>query len=146
MSGPYDDIIDLPHPVSATHPQMPRENRAAQFSPFAALTGYEGAIHETARLTDARKEFDESALAAVDMKLQILADAVATHPEVAVTHYIQDEKKEGGAYITSTGALKKVDAYERAIVLMDGRSIAMEDVLEIECALFGMLMRPDDTT
>lgn len=140
MSGPYDDIIRLPHHVSATRPQMSRENRAAQFSPFAALTGYDAAIRETARLTDARMELNEDTLAALDMKLGILADKLDDHPEIAVTYFQPDEKKEGGAYGIAAGMLKKIDDYARVLVFMDGKRIAIENILEIEGAMFKSLM------
>lgn len=136
MNGPYDDIIDLPHPVSARRPQMPRETRAAQFSPFAALTGYEDAIEETARLTDERIELAEGRVADLDIKLNILADRMVDHPSIAVTYFQPDEKKQGGAYLTAAGAVKKIDDVERVIVLMSGERIAIADILEIEGALF----------
>lgn len=133
---PYDDIIDLPHHVSDTRPQMSRENRAAQFAPFAALTGYDAAIKETARLTDERIELSESAIAELDMKLSLLADMIAAHPEVTVTYFQPDEKKQGGAYVVATDALKIIDDYERTIILMDGKKIAIEDIVEVECEMF----------
>ncbi|MFV0353410.1 MAG: hypothetical protein ACK5JF_14065 [Oscillospiraceae bacterium] len=136
MRGKYDDIINLPHPVSATRPQMSLANRAAQFSPFAALTGFEAAIAETGRLTDGRIELAEGTIAALDRKLGILADAVDTKPEIAITYFLQDERKEGGAYVTVTGTAKKIDGFERAIVLADGKKIAIVDILELEGKLF----------
>lgn len=135
MSGPYDDIILLSHHVSSRHPQMPRENRAAQFSPFAALTGYEESLRESARGTTAKRELDEDARAMLDMKLHILTDAVDARPEVSVVYFERDPKKEGGAYVTATGALKKIDVHVYELVLMDGRRIDMNDVWDIDCAL-----------
>lgn len=137
--GPYDDIIDLPHHVSATRPQMPIANRAAQFSPFQALTGYDSAIAETARLTDRRIELGESDIAALEMKLNMLVGRLSDHPEIAVTYYQPDTKKEGGSYITATGQLKNIDDYAHNIVLMNGDTIAITDILDIECALFAIL-------
>ena len=137
MSGPYDDIINLPHHVSKTRPQMPLENRAAQFSPFAALTGYDAAIKETGRLTDKRTLLGESAIAELDMKLQMLSDIISERPEVALTYFQPDEKKDGGAYVTVTGAIKKIDDVERVIVFADGKSIPIADILEIESERFG---------
>lgn len=110
--GPYDDIINLPHHTSTTRPRMPRENRAAMFSPFAALTGYEAAIKETARLTDERIELSENMIEDLDAKLAILAEKVEEHPKIAVTYFRSDAKKAGGAYVTTAGALKKIDEYE----------------------------------
>ena len=135
-NGPYDDMIDLPHHVSATRPQMPMANRAAIFAPFAALTGYEAAIKETARLTDERIELDESAITAINMKLSILTDRIAEHPEVIVTFFKPDAKKEGGSYYTLTGAVKKIDDYEGVIVFQSDERIAIVDILDIESELF----------
>ncbi|MDL2205607.1 hypothetical protein LJC33_01700 [Eubacteriales bacterium OttesenSCG-928-N13] len=139
MTGPYDDIINLPHHVSTTRQQMPRANRAAQFAPFAALTGYDSAINETARLTDKRKELDEQAIVILELKMNLLAEAIDECPEVSLTYFQPDEKKKGGAYVTATGALKKIDDYERVFVFIDGKKVALEDVLEIESEIFGML-------
>ena len=136
MTGPYDDIINLPHHVSATRPQMSRENRAAQFSPFAALTGHDAAVKETARLTDQKVELGESAIAELDLKLNTLADMSDTHPEISVTHFVSDTKKAGGAYITTTGQLKRIDDYEHAIILLTGEKIAITDILTIDAAVF----------
>jgi hypothetical protein len=136
MSGPYDDIINLPHHVSTTHPQMPISNRAAQFSPFAALTGFEAAIEETARFTNKRIALSESSLAALDAKLCILADHIARQPEVAVTYFLPDDKKDGGNYISATGALRRIDYTERTLAFTDGTIIALDDILDIDCELF----------
>lgn len=139
MSGQYDDIISLPHYVPTTRPQMPRENRAAQFSPFAAVVGYDSAVREAARLTDGRIELGESTIADLDIKLTMLAEMQGEHPEITVTYFRPDEKKDGGAYITVTDELKKIDDYERTIVFVNGAAIGIADVLEIECDLFGKL-------
>lgn len=132
MTGPYDDIIHLPRHVSTARPQMPAANRAAQFSPFAALTGYDAAIQETGRLTDTRIELDEDAKVALDLKLRMLAEACTEHPAIAVLYFLPDEEKEGGAYVTAFGAAKKIDDYEGAIVLMSGKKISIDDILSIE--------------
>lgn len=136
MRGPYDDIINLPHHVSATRPRMPLANRAAQFSPFAALTGYEAAIDETGRLTDRRIELSEDAIADLDRKLRLLADAIDEHPEVTLTYFAPDERKEGGAYVTATGTVKKIDDFENVVIMMNGERIAIRDVVEIQGELF----------
>lgn len=136
MTDSYDDILDLPRHVSTKHPQMPRINRAAQFTPFAALTGYDAAILETARLTDARIELETDAIALLDEKLCILADHLDEEPEVSITYFQPDGKKEGGAYVTAAGVIKKIDEHERCIVLVGGKRIAIEDILEIDCGLF----------
>lgn len=139
MSGPYDDIINLPHHVSATRPQMSLENRAAQFTPFKALTGYDDAIEETGRLTDERIELAEGSIAVLDMKLTMLADVMGDHPEITVTYFRPDDKKQGGAYVATTGAVKKIDEVERVIIMMNGQEIALTNVLDIESRLFETL-------
>lgn len=136
MNGKYDDIFNLPHHVSATRPQMSLENRAAQFSPFAALTGHDAAVKETARLTDRRIGLGESDIADLDLKMQILTEHITDQPEITVTYFQPDTKKDGGAYVAVTGELKKIDEYERIVVLMTGEMIAIDDVLDIECELF----------
>lgn len=136
MTGPYDDIIHLPHPNSAKHPRMSIAARAAMFSPFAALSGHGAAIEETARLTDRRIDLSEEAKAELDMKQQLLADAVSTRPKVSVTWFQPDERKDGGEYVTTTGRLKKIDEYTRTLVMADGGVIPLDDVLEIESELF----------
>lgn len=132
MSDSYDDIIHLPHHVSTTRPRMPIANRAAQFAPFAALSGYDAAVKETARLTDQQTQLGESELAILNSKLQMLADHLAEQPEVAITYFQPDEKKAGGAYVIATGRVKKVDDFEGVIVLTSGERILFERILEIE--------------
>ena len=139
MMKNYDDIINLPHHISATRPQMPMSDRAAQFAPFAALTGYDSAIKETGRLTAERIELDEEALTALDMTYQILMDALDEEPEVEITYFKPDERKAGGAYVTATGAVIKVDDFERRITMQDGAKIPMDDVLSIDGELFSSL-------
>jgi len=140
VSNSYDDIINLPHHVSITRPQMPLINRAAQFSPFSALTGYDSAIRETARLTDDRIELGDSSIAELDMKLSILTSEIDNRPEITVTYFVKDAKKSGGAYVTITGAVKRIDEYERAILFVDGRKIIIDYILEIESDLFATLL------
>ena len=135
----YKGIIALPHHVSKTRPQMPMSDRAAQFAPFAALTGYDAAIKETGRLPDEKIELDEEALTALDMKYQLLMDVFDDAPEVTVTYFQPDEWKAGGKYITATGAAKKVDDFERQITMQDGTKIPMDDVLSIDGELFSSL-------
>ena len=135
----YKDIIDIPHHVSKKRPQMPMSDRAAQFAPFAALTGYDAAIKETGRLTDERIELDEEALTALDMKYQLLMDAFDDAPEVTITYFQADERKAGGKYVSAVGAVKKIDDFERRITMQDGAKIPMDDVLSIEGELFSVL-------
>lgn len=127
----YDDIIDLPHHVSRKHPQMPLLDRAAQFAPFAALTGHEAAIKETARLTEEEIELDENSKELLDFRLQQLQEHISECPEVTVTYFCPDEKKSGGAYETVTGKVKKVDAYAGELVFTDGRRIGLGTVIEL---------------
>lgn len=136
----YDDIIGLPHPVSQTHPPMSFENRAAQFLPFAALTGYDAAIQETARLTDRRLELDEDEKLMLSGKLQLIQDNIKARPHTKITYFMPDGRKEGGVYAVATGRVKKVDAFERQIVMMDGRYIPIDEV----CAVDGELFRGMD--
>ena len=128
----YDDIIGLPHHRSATRPHMPPADRAAQVSPFAALTGYEAVIAETARLTDRRIELDEDAKTALAQKLQIVAEHIRERPEITVTWFRPDEKKDGGAYITAAGAVRRIDGYGQAILMADGTKVPVCDVAAIE--------------
>ena len=135
----YEDIINLPHHVSPTRPQMPMSDRAAQFAPFAALTGYDAAIKETGRLTDEKIELDEEALTALDMKYQFLMDALDDAPEVTITYFQPDERKAGGKYVSAVGVVRKVDDFERRITMQDGAKIQMDDVLSIDGDLFSTL-------
>ena len=135
----YEDIINLPHHVSPTRPQMPMSDRAAQFAPFAALTGYDSAIKETGRLTDERIELDEEALTALDMKYQLLMEALDEAPEVTITYFQPDERKVGGKYVSAVGTVKKVNDFERQITMQDGSKIPMDEVLSIDGELFSSL-------
>ena len=139
MIEPYDDIIRLPHHISAVRPQMPMADRAAQFSPFAALTGFDDAIGETGRLTDERIEMDEDARNILNMKFFVLLDHLDDRPEVTFTCFRPDARKAGGAYIKVTGRVKKVDDNERRIVLLDGTKLPMDDIYDIEGELFAFL-------
>ena len=127
----YDDIIALPHPDSATHPRMPLRDRAAQFSPFAALTGYDAVIRETARLTDSRAELDECRRQELDAALQDLAARLEARPEVLVTFFRKDLHKEGGEYVHVSGSLRKIDPLARVLVLEDGTVIPVDDIFEL---------------
>ena len=139
MNGKYDEIMGLPHHVSKTRPQMPMSDRAAQFAPFAALTGYDAAIKETGRLTDERIELDVEALSALDMKYQLLMEALDESPEVTITYFQPDERKAGGKYVSAVGTVKKIDDFERRITMRDGTRIPMDDVLSIDGEMFSSL-------
>jgi hypothetical protein len=132
MTDRYDDIINLPHPVSRRHPQMPPADRAAQFSPFAALTGYDAEIQETARQTDRRIELDEDEKRTLDDTLRALLDRMPDRPPAQFTYFQPDSKKAGGAYLTATGSIKKYDAFARLILLDDGTKIPADDVVAIK--------------
>ena len=131
MNNRYDEIMGLPHHVSKTRPQMPMSDRAAQFAPFAALTGYDSAIKETGRLTDERIELDEEALAALDRKYQLLIDTLDDAPEVTIIYFQPDERKAGGQYVSATGTVKKVDTFGRRILLQDGTRIPLDSVYDL---------------
>ena len=128
----YDDIINLPHHVSARHRQMPVADRAAQFMPFRALTGYEDAVHETARLTDEKVELTEDEKALLDVRLQRLAGVIGNQPKVTLTYFQPDKKKAGGAYITVAGQLKKMDDFEGILILTGGERILIANILTLQ--------------
>ena len=130
MTGPYDDILHLPHPTSKGHPRMPIADRAAQFSPFAALTGYEAAVEETARLTEEFVSLDEYQKAELNEKLKQIQEQ--PEKEVTITYFCKDEKKEGGAYRSVTGKVKKFDLYGQCIVMEDELRIEMETIVGID--------------
>ena len=132
MSGKYDDIINLPHHTSPRHPRMSMRDRAAQFAPFSALTGYGDAIDETARLTDGRIELSEDAKALLDMKQRILAEQIHTHPQISVTYFVPDSRKTGGTYKTVLGRLKRIDEVEKMLIFTDGQIVPVDDVLSID--------------
>lgn len=136
MTNSYDDIIHRPHHVSATRPHMSVIDRAAQFSPFAALTGYDAAIKETARLTDKRVDLDEYMKDALSDKLQVIADRMKEHPEIAITYFQPDRKKSRGAYITVIGVAKKIDEYEKILLLTNGAVISIAEILSIDSEIF----------
>lgn len=137
--GKYDDIIHLPHHQSQTRAHMPLYDRAAQFAPFAALNGYGAAIRETARLTQPRIELTESEKAELDLRLQLLSEHLQDHPEITITYFLPDLRKEGGAYVSITDAVKKIDVYERSITTQDGTWIPMEDIVSMDSHLFHAL-------
>lgn len=139
MNNPYDDIINLPHHQSDTRPHMPAIDRAAQFSPFAALTGYDDAVKETARQTDAKVELDEYSKAALNERLNMIQDSIDDNPEVSITYFVADKKKSGGAYITAFGTVKKIDEYEHAVLMRNGTKIPIDDISDISGDLFRVL-------
>ena len=131
MSGKYDDIIGMPHHTSPRHPRMSMRDRAAQFAPFSALTGYGDVVDETARLTDGRIALTEDAKAILDLRQRLLLERIHTQPEITVTYFVADHRKSGGSYQTVRGRLKRIDHVTKRLVLTDGREIAAEDVLSL---------------
>lgn len=135
MTDQYDDIIHLPHHISSTRPRMSAIDRAAQFSPFAALTGYDTSIKESARLTDARIELDDSQKEEIGEKLRLVTGQLDA--EIKITYFLPDTKKTGGKYVLAAGAVKKVDEYERMIIMGDGKQIPIDEVIDVDCDAFG---------
>ena len=131
----YEDIIHLQHPASANHPQMPIEDRAAQFSPFAALAGYEDIVSETVRATDEKTELDDDAKLRLSNKLKIVFDHLDENPVISVTYFLPDKRKSGGRYVTVDGAIKKYDDYEKIIYMTDGTVIRLDDLYEISAEI-----------
>lgn len=135
-SEKYKDIIDLPHHQSKKRQRMSLIDRSAQFSPFAALTGHNDAIIETARLTDRQIELDEGTKSIINEKIQMISDYLLEKPNVTITHFEPDIKKDGGAYLSTTGTVKRIDEFKREILLTDGRIISIERISDIEGELF----------
>ena len=131
MTSRYDDIINLPHHVSPTRQRMSMHDRAAQFAPFAALVGYDDAVAETARLTEARPELDAQEQRAINERLAYIVDHIHEQPEVCVKYFIPDEHKSGGAIIEVSGKVKKISATDGIIVMADGCVIPITDVMDI---------------
>lgn len=132
----YDDMIDLPHHVSSKRPQMSLYDRAAQFSAFKALTGYEDCVTEAARLTRERIELDDASILLLNGKMQILKDEIKSRPNITVTYFVPDKKKAGGEYVIASGSIKRIDEVERTIIFSDGKTIQVDDVINIESELF----------
>ena len=132
MSGNYEDILYLPHHVSGTRRQMSMTDRAAQFSPFAALTGYDAAIRETARLTDSSVDLEGDEKAVLNGRLQLLSRCLDREPRITVTYFVPDRRKSGGAYETVTGQVRKIDPLEQALFLGDGTRIPFDRIRYLE--------------
>jgi hypothetical protein len=136
MTDQYDDIINMPHHVSSTRPRMSAIDRAAQFSPFAALTGYDVSIKESARLTGERLELDDSQKEDIGDKLRFVMEQLDADTEIRITYFLPDTRKAGGEYVTVSGAVKKIDEYERMIILIDGKQIPIDEVIDVHCDVF----------
>ena len=134
--GAYDDIINLPRPTSARHPRMPMIDRAAQFSPFAALVGHGAAIEETARQTDTRAELSEDAQERLNLQLQQIAETAGQNIPVTVLYFVPDQKKAGGAYRSCTGSVKRIDEFEQTVIMTDQTVIPIAQICAVEGELF----------
>ena len=132
MNDRYKDIVSLPHPVSIRHPHMPIPDRAAQFAPFAALTGYDAAIRETARQTEQKIELDENAKMILDRKQQLLLHCSSQHPQITVTYFKPDARKTGGAYVSVSGNFHSIDPLKHQLILTDQTRIPLDDILDLE--------------
>ena len=137
MNVKYDSIIDLPHHVSAKHPIRGKESYAAQFSPFAALSGYDWMIGETVRYTERRAELDEDEKTIIFRRLSIVLSLTGEQRDILITYFIPDKAKPGGAYVTVKGAVKKYDEYKRIIILSGGTKIPIDDVFAVEADIPG---------
>lgn len=131
----YDDIINLKRPVSK-HPKMSLYQRSAQFAPFAALTGYEGQVKETARLTDRRIELDEEMKLILDLKIQVIKEMLSDNPEVEITYFIPDTRKDGGKYETIINNVKKIDSYNENIIMQNNLKIEIKEIININSNIF----------
>lgn len=134
--GNYDDIISLPHHESAKHPKMPALDRAAQFMPFAALTGHNAAVMETERLTDTKMELDEMKKEELNEHLQFIKEQLLQKPQISITYFLPDTQKNGGAYLTITGTVRKIEETRHQVIMENGTVIPMDDIYEIESTLF----------
>ena len=136
MNKNYDDIINLPHFESKKHPRMSLEARSAQFAPFAALTGYEDAVKETARLTDKKIEIDDGLKQILNYKLQYVLENNDINPEVTFTYFISDKRKSGGKYVEKEGNIKKIDNINGHVILKDKSKIKIDDIINITSDIF----------
>lgn len=131
MSGKYDDLIDLERPQYPDLPPMPVENRAAQFSPFAAVVGYGDAVAETARFTDSKVSLQEDAVYELNRKMEDIIRVINDHPVVRVTYFVPDRLKAGGRYVEYEGSIKKIDEYNEVLIFDDGTRISMPEITDI---------------
>ena len=131
MKGPYDDIINMEHPVSSVHKRMSMTERAAQFSPFAALTGYGDQVKEAARMTQQRIILSEEQKEELDRAFRGISAGISEMPEVSVKWFEEDARKEGGAFRKKTGSIRRTDPYRRVLVFADGTELNMDDIAEL---------------
>ncbi|HOZ54569.1 MAG TPA: hypothetical protein PK993_00775 [Clostridia bacterium] len=131
----YNDIINLSRPNSKRS-RMSLEQRSAQFASFAALSGFEEQVKEKARLTSKRVEIDEEIKAILDMKLKVIKDRIKSNPEVEITYFIPDDKKDGGKYVTIKNTIIKLDYYNRKILTAEGTRISLDEIIDIQSEIF----------
>lgn len=137
--GKYDDIINLPHHISKTRPQMSMHDRAAQFSAFAALSGYDDTVKETARLTDNKMELTEEEITDLNLKIQVLKEYADTKPFLFIEYFVPDKKKSGGSYVTVMGNFRRIDEYAGNMILTSGEEIHLGDIYSIEGDVFDII-------
>lgn len=130
--GKYDDILNMPHHVSSTRPHISMHDRAAQFSPFSALTGYDDTVRETARLTDEKQELTADRITDLNQKIAFLKEHTEERPQITVEYFIPDEKKSGGKYVTLSGKFRRIDEYNHNMVFVSGEEIPLNDIFGIE--------------
>lgn len=133
---PYEDIVNLPPHISKRHPQPSMMDRAARFAPFAAITGYEEMVLEEARVTEERVDLDEGALSLLNEKLNMIQEFLDEEPEVTIIYFEPDKKKSGGAYISITGIVKRIDEYEHLVIMKDGAKIFIDSIYDLQSELF----------
>lgn len=132
----YNDIINLPHHISTSHPQMSIADRAAQFAPFAALTGYDDEVKEKARITDEKIELSESDQELLNEKFEVLSNCISSMPSITVTYFIADKKKTGGKYVKMNNNVRKIDLYNRVLVMADGEIVPIDDIFDLSGEIF----------
>ena len=130
--GKYDDILNMPHHVSSTRPHMSMHDRAAQFSPFATLVGYDDAVKETSRLTNEKLELTADKITDLNQKIAFLIENADERPEITIEYFIPDEKKTGGKYVTLSGNFRRIDEYNQNMVFVSGEEIPLNDIFEIK--------------
>lgn len=136
---PYEDILDHPHHRSAVHPPMDKKDRAAQFAPFAALTGHKAVIREHARHTEQKQELNEDEKALLSRKLELLRSRIAERPWIRLRYFLADQRKEGGEYREAEGKAVRIDLMRKRLLLDDGSEIALDDLTQLEGELFAFL-------
>ena len=133
---PYEDIVDLPHHVSKKYPQPTMADRAARFSPFAAISGYEDMVKEAARVTEERIDITDATKELLNEKLNMIIEFLDEEPEVSITYFEPDMRKAGGAYITVIGTVKRIDEYEHLVIMTDGKKINIDEIYNLQSELF----------